>query len=65
MCFPISPSSRESIFFLRGTRLLWNIGTAMTKRVRFIIWQLQRASRQEEVRQARSSEETGSRYEAL
>lgn len=28
-----------------GTRLLWNIGTAMTQRVRFIIWQLQRASR--------------------
>jgi len=36
-----------------GTRLLWNIGTAMTQRVRFIIWQLQRASRRlEEERQA-------------
>jgi pimeloyl-ACP methyl ester carboxylesterase/CRP-like cAMP-binding protein len=31
-----------------GTRLLWNIGTAMTQRVRFIIWQLQRASRRME-----------------
>jgi pimeloyl-ACP methyl ester carboxylesterase/CRP-like cAMP-binding protein len=26
-----------------GTRVLWNISTAMTKRVRFILWQLQRA----------------------
>ena len=31
-----------------GTRLLWNIGTAMTQRVRFIIWQLQRASQRVE-----------------
>jgi len=34
-----------------GTRLLWNIGTAMTQRVRFIIWQLQRASRRLEAEQ--------------
>lgn len=34
-----------------GTRLLWNIGTAMTQRVRFIIWQLQRASRRMEEEQ--------------
>jgi CRP-like cAMP-binding protein len=34
-----------------GTRLLWNIGTAMTQRVRFIIWQLQRASRKMEAEQ--------------
>lgn len=26
-----------------GTRVLWNIGTAMTKRIRFILWQLERA----------------------
>ena len=28
-----------------GTQLLWNISTAMTHRVRFILWQLQRAQR--------------------
>ena len=27
-----------------GTRLLWNIATAMSQRVRFILWQLQRAT---------------------
>jgi pimeloyl-ACP methyl ester carboxylesterase/CRP-like cAMP-binding protein len=27
-----------------GTRLLWNIATAMSQRARFILWQLQRAS---------------------
>ncbi len=27
-----------------GTRLLWNIATAMTHRVRFVLWQLQRAT---------------------
>jgi pimeloyl-ACP methyl ester carboxylesterase len=27
-----------------GTRLMWNIATAMSHRVRFILWQLQRAS---------------------
>jgi len=40
-----------------GTRLLWNIGTAMTQRVRFIIWQLQRASRRmEAARRAQEQE---------
>lgn len=28
-----------------GTRLLWNIATAMSHRVRFILWQLERAQR--------------------
>lgn len=41
-----------------GTRLLWNIGTAMTQRVRFIIWQLQRASRKMEVAK-RAQEQEG------
>jgi CRP-like cAMP-binding protein len=27
-----------------GSRLLWNIAVAMAKRVRFILWQLDRAS---------------------
>jgi CRP-like cAMP-binding protein len=26
-----------------GTRLLWNVATAMSQRARFILWQLQRA----------------------
>jgi pimeloyl-ACP methyl ester carboxylesterase/CRP-like cAMP-binding protein len=29
-----------------GTRLLWNIATAVAQRARFILWQLQRATRQ-------------------
>jgi pimeloyl-ACP methyl ester carboxylesterase/CRP-like cAMP-binding protein len=33
-----------------GTRLLWNIATAMSGRVRFILWQLNRAEQQREVR---------------
>ena len=48
-----------------GTRLLWNIGTAMTKRVRFIIWQLQRASQQAEARALRASGETKTENEAF
>ncbi len=32
-----------------GTRLLWNIATAMSQRVRFILWQLQRASQRQRV----------------
>jgi pimeloyl-ACP methyl ester carboxylesterase/CRP-like cAMP-binding protein len=31
-----------------GTRVLWNIGTAMAQRVRYILWQLRRASRKVE-----------------
>jgi len=30
-----------------GTRLLWNIATAMSQRVRFILWQLERASQRQ------------------
>jgi len=30
-----------------GTRLLWNIAVAMSQRVRFILWQLQRASQKQ------------------
>ncbi len=41
-----------------GARLLWNIGTAMTQRVRFIIWQLQRASRRMEAAK-RAKEQEG------
>lgn len=40
-----------------GTRLLWNIGTAMTQRVRFIIWQLQRASQRMEAEQQAAKED--------
>ena len=32
-----------------GTRLLWNVATAMSQRVRFILWQLQRASQRQRV----------------
>jgi len=32
-----------------GTRLLWNIATAMSRRVRFILWQLSRAEEQREL----------------
>ena len=32
-----------------GTRLLWNIATAMSQRVRFILWQLERASQRQTV----------------
>ena len=35
-----------------GTRLLWNIATAMSQRVRFILWQLERAAQ----KQARTSQ---------
>jgi hypothetical protein len=31
-----------------GTRLLWNIAVAMSQRVRFILWQLQRASQRDQ-----------------
>lgn len=31
-----------------GTRLLWNISVAMSQRVRFILWQLQRASQRQD-----------------
>jgi pimeloyl-ACP methyl ester carboxylesterase/CRP-like cAMP-binding protein len=41
-----------------GTHLLWNVGTAMTRRVRFIIWQLQRASRRMEAAK-RAQEQEG------
>jgi pimeloyl-ACP methyl ester carboxylesterase/CRP-like cAMP-binding protein len=37
-----------------GTRLLWNIAVAMSQRVRFILWQLQRASQRQQVQQAQS-----------
>jgi pimeloyl-ACP methyl ester carboxylesterase/CRP-like cAMP-binding protein len=30
-----------------GTRLLWNIATAMSQRVRFILWQLERAAQRQ------------------
>lgn len=39
-----------------GTRLLWNIATAMSHRVRFILWQLQRASQR--VKDSEKSEKT-------
>jgi len=35
-----------------GTRLLWNIAVAMSQRVRFILWQLQRASQRQQMQQA-------------
>lgn len=35
-----------------GTRLLWNIATAMSQRVRFILWQLQRAMERAEAQEA-------------
>jgi pimeloyl-ACP methyl ester carboxylesterase/CRP-like cAMP-binding protein len=38
-----------------GTRLLWNIATAMSQRVRFILWQLERAA-QRQAMQAVASE---------
>jgi pimeloyl-ACP methyl ester carboxylesterase len=38
-----------------GTRLLWNIATAMSQRVRFILWQLERAA-QRQATQAVASE---------
>ncbi len=50
-----------------GTRLLWNISTAMTRRVRFIIWQLQRAGRQlqEERQKLGENPDKTRRYEPL
>jgi CRP-like cAMP-binding protein len=33
-----------------GTRLLWNISTVMSRRVRFILWQLNRAEQRRQVR---------------
>jgi hypothetical protein len=42
-----------------GTRLLWNIATAMSRRVRFILWQLNRAEQRrlsEEQRSVASDE---------
>jgi pimeloyl-ACP methyl ester carboxylesterase/CRP-like cAMP-binding protein len=36
-----------------GTRLLWNIATAMSQRVRFILWQLERASQRQMMRPRR------------
>jgi CRP-like cAMP-binding protein len=35
-----------------GTRLLWNIAVAMSQRVRFILWQLQRASQRQQAQPA-------------
>jgi CRP-like cAMP-binding protein len=35
-----------------GTRLLWNVATAMSQRVRFILWQLERARRRAAAREA-------------
>ena len=35
-----------------GTRLLWNVATAMSQRVRFILWQLDRARRRAAAREA-------------
>jgi pimeloyl-ACP methyl ester carboxylesterase/CRP-like cAMP-binding protein len=37
-----------------GTRLLWNIAVAMSQRVRFILWQLQRASQKQSTQPAAS-----------
>ena len=31
-----------------GTRLLWNVAVTMSQRVRFVLWQLQRASQRRE-----------------
>jgi len=37
-----------------GTRLLWNIATAMSQRVRFILWQLERAAQRQAMQPAAS-----------
>jgi CRP-like cAMP-binding protein len=42
-----------------GTQLLWNIATSMSQRVRFILWQLQRASQRAEAAQQRGQGRTG------
>jgi len=42
-----------------GTQLLWNIATSMSQRVRFILWQLQRASQRAEAAQQRGFSRTG------
>ena len=50
-----------------GKRLLWNIGTAMTQRVRFIIWQLQRVGRrmEEEQRALREDPDKTRRHQPM
>lgn len=42
-----------------GTQLLWNIATSMSQRVRFILWQLQRASQRAEAALQRGQSRTG------
>ena len=42
-----------------GTAVLWNIATSMSQRVRFILWQLQRASQRAEAAQQRGQSRTG------
>jgi CRP-like cAMP-binding protein len=42
-----------------GTRLLWNIATAMSQRVRFILWQLQRAMQRAEAGEKPQKNKTG------
>lgn len=42
-----------------GTKLLWNIATSMSQRVRFILWQLQRASQRAEAALQRGQARTG------
>ncbi|NUM44157.1 MAG: alpha/beta fold hydrolase [Anaerolineales bacterium] len=42
-----------------GTVLLWNIATSMSQRVRFILWQLQRASQRAEAILQRGQPRTG------
>jgi pimeloyl-ACP methyl ester carboxylesterase/CRP-like cAMP-binding protein len=39
-----------------GTRLVWNIATAVAQRARFILWQLQRATRRQTPQAAREGE---------
>ncbi|HLF87481.1 MAG TPA: alpha/beta fold hydrolase, partial [Anaerolineales bacterium] len=41
-----------------GTKVLWNIATSMSQRVRFILWQLQRASQRAEAAQQRGQSHT-------
>lgn len=42
-----------------GTQVLWNIATSMSQRVRFILWQLQRAYQRTEAAQQRGQSRTG------
>jgi hypothetical protein len=39
-----------------GTRLVWNIATAVAQRARFILWQLQRATRRQTPQAVREGE---------